>query len=88
MTTYEKYLQWKSEQTSKAPSIKAFCDYLDKLNQPEMVKQDEFGKIARTETNLACSICVYDSVCSWGNEINIHCNDNNKRKEYYYAKPD
>jgi len=88
MTTYEKYIQWKSEQTSKAPSIKAFCDYLDKINEPEMVRQDEFGKIARTETNLSCGMCVYDSVCAIGNEINNHCNKNNKIREYYYAKPE
>jgi hypothetical protein len=85
MTTYDKYLKWKAEQTSKAPSIKAFCEWLD---LPEMVKQDKYGKIARTETNLACKMCVYDDVCGLGNEINIHCNYNNNCNEYYYAKPD
>jgi len=84
MTTYEKYLQWKSEQTSKAPSIQDFCEWLD---NPEIVKEDKFGKFARTETNLACTFCIHSQVCIIGNEINNYCNRNNASNEYYYAKP-
>jgi hypothetical protein len=88
MTTYEKYLQWKSEQTSKSPSIKAFCEWLDKPNEPEMVKQDEYGKIARTGASNACSKCVYNEDCHIGTSMNNYCNRNNAINEYYYAKPD
>jgi len=87
MTTYEKYLQWKSEQTSKAPSIKAFCEWLDKLNEPEMVKRDRFGKIAKVELGLACNMCIYKDEPYDSDSCN-HCRYNTAHKEYYYAKPD
>jgi len=85
MTTYEKYLQWKSEQTSKAPSIKAFCEWLD---LPEMVREDPHGKIARSLEPYVCELCVYNEVCIIGNPLNNYCNRNNAINEYYYAKPD
>jgi len=84
MTTYEKYLQWKAEQTSESPSIKDFCEWLD---NPEMVRQDEYGKIADSNSLISCSYCIYkenqpiEGFC-------FECFENNKDSEYYYAKPD
>jgi len=88
MTTYEKYLQWKSEQTSKAPSIKAFCEWLDNPIIPEDCRQDEFGFIKDSGgSRMTCRLCVYHSD-PYTADICDHCRKYNEDTEYYYAKPD
>jgi hypothetical protein len=88
MTTYEKYLQWKAEQTSKAPSIKAFCDYLDNQNQPEEGRRDRYGLIKEADhVDSVCTNCIY-RLDPYTADICDHCRKYNEDTEYYYAKPD